>query len=197
MAHSAHSARGVTSHSTIWMHSATRRAATDSAVVGAFGGREASDSTALGAKTHPKSSRKRARDALGTPRGTQERSEGVLDASWDVPGASRERPESPQRRPRTPKRAPGEIWERAEANKIDAKSRPGAKKSSLFHAARSRSAVGAIFRRFRSIFGFSAESANPRKYCACQQKQRFGTSHRESSHSRDATSKNDENRSRI
>ena len=40
----------------------------------------------------PKSSQNRSRDALGTPRGAQVRSEGVLGASRDVPGASRERP---------------------------------------------------------------------------------------------------------
>ena len=124
---------------------------------------------------------------------------GVPERPWRLSGHSRSAPdmdnwESPQRRPRTPKRAPGKVQERAEATKIDAKSRPGAKKSSFGRATWLQRSVEANFRRFLSIFGFFAKSANPPKYCACQQKQRFGPSRCESSRSRDVTSKSDENR---
>ena len=99
-----------------------------------------------------------------------------------------------QGRPGTPERATWIAWERAEATKIDAKSRPGAKKSSFGRATWLQRSVEANFRRFLPIFGFFAKSANPPKYCACQQKQRFGPSRCESSRSRDVTSKSDENR---
>ena len=134
------------------------------------------------------------RDAPWQPRASRWRLGSVSGASWGVLGAPWERPETLQGRPGTPERAPGSVRERPEATKIDAKSRPGAKKSICFRAVRSRSVVGAIFRRFSSIFGFFVKSANPPKYCACQQKQRFGPSRRESSRSRDVTSKNLENR---
>ena len=129
---------------------------------------------------HPRASGRRLGSASGAPRG--------------VPGAPRERPESLPGHPGTPERATGSAQERAEATKIDAKRRPGAKKSSCSRAVCLRSDVGSIFRRFSSIFGFFAKSANPPKYCACQQKQRFGPSRCESSRSRDVPSKNDENR---
>ena len=143
---------------------------------------------------HPKSTHNRSREPLGTPRGNQEHPDGVSGASWGVLGAPRECPETVQGHLGTPERAPGSVWERPEETKIDSKSRPGAKKSICFRAVRSRSVVGAIFQRFSSIFGFSVKSANPPKYCACWQKQRFGPSRRESSRSRDITSKNLENR---
>ena len=143
---------------------------------------------------HPKSTHNRSREPLGTPRGNQEHPDGISGASWGVLGAPRECPETVQGHLGTPERAPGSVWERPEETKIDTKSRPGAKKSIFFRAVRSRSVVGAIFRRFSLIFGFSVKSANPPKYCACWQKQRFGPSRRELSRSRDVTSKNLENR---
>ena len=64
----------------------------------------------------------------------------------------------------------------------------------VVRTARSRTIVGAIFRRTGSIFGVVATPANPPKYRACQQKRRFGTSRCTTSCSHDVTSKNDENR---
>ena len=69
--------------------------------------------------------------------------------------------EGRQGRPGTPESRPWSAWERAKATKIDAKSRPRAEKSSFLRVAHSQSIVGAMFRRFWSIFGFSAKSANP------------------------------------
>ena len=65
----------------------------------------------------------------------------------------------------------------------------------LVHTARSRTIVGAFFRRNVSLFGVVAMRANPPKYRACQQKRRFGTSCCTSSWSHDLPSKNDQNRS--
>ena len=114
---------------------------------------------------HPKSTQNRSRDPLGTHLGVQERPEGVSGASWgtsrSIPGVLRECPEGRQGCPGTPESGPWSAWERAEATKIDAKSRPGAEKSSFLRAARLQSIVGAIFRRFWSICGFSAKSAIP------------------------------------
>ena len=118
--------------------------------------------TVLGeALRHPKSSPNRSGDALGTPRGIQERSKSVPRAFRDVRGTSRKRPESAQRRPRTSKNASGRVWELVEASKIDAKSSPEPKKSGFSCTARSRSGVGTITYQFRSIVGFAAKSANP------------------------------------
>ena len=64
----------------------------------------------------------------------------------------------------------------------------------VVRTARSRTIVGAIFRRTGSIFGVVATPANPPKYRACQQKRRFGTSRCTTSCSHDVTSKNNENR---
>ena len=64
-------------------------------------------------------------------------------------------PEGPKGRPRTPQGAPGSAPERPVAAKIGAEWRPEAKNSRFCRAARSRSTVEAIFRRFLSIFGFS------------------------------------------
>ena len=135
------------------------------------------------------------RPSWGAPwrqRASRRRLGSVSGASWGVPGAPWERPESPQGRPETPGRAPESVRERAEATKIDAESRPQAKTPSFFRSARSRSVVGPIFRRFSSVFGFSAKPANPLKYCACQQKQRVGPLRCESRRSFEATSKNHE-----
>ena len=60
---------------------------------------------------------------------------------------------------------------------------------SFWHAARSRSVVQAMFYRVFSILHFFAEPANPLKYCACQQKRRFGPVRSESSSPRHGTSK--------
>jgi hypothetical protein len=122
----------------------------------------------------PGSNQNRAKIGPGTfsgrpeaPRASRRRLGSVSGASRGIPGAPRERPEGPQGCPGTPTRASRSARECAEATKIDAKSRPGATKSSFLRAARSRSTVGAIFRRFVSISGFFAKSANPLKYCAC------------------------------
>ena len=148
----------------------------------------------LGApKIESKSVPGRSRDAPWRPRASWKHHGSFSGASRDVPGSLRERPGGDQRHPRMPKRTPGSVQERAEATKIDAKSRPGAKKSSFGRATWLQRSVEANFRRFLSIFGFFAKSANPPKYCACQQKQRFGPSRCESSRSHDAISKNDEN----
>ena len=88
----------------------------------------------------------------------------VPEASWGIPGVPRQRPGGSPSDPGTPKRTPGGAQERAEASKIDAKWRRGAKKTCLFHATRSRSIVGAISCRFWSIFGVFAKSANPLKH---------------------------------
>ena len=95
----------------------------------------------------------------------------VREASRERPGGilghprrARATPGGSPSDPGTPKRTPGGAQERAEASKIDAKSRRGAKKTCLFHATRSRSIVGAISCRFWSIFGVFAKSANPPKH---------------------------------
>ena len=119
------------------------------------------------APEHPKSTQNRSRDPLGTPpwrpRAFGRHPGSVLEASRGAPGTPRDRPEGPQERPGTPGGASGSTRERSGAAKIDAKSRPGAQKSIFFRAARSRSVVIAIFRRFLSIFGFFVKSANPPK----------------------------------
>ena len=114
------------------------------------------------ASGHPKSTQNRSWD--DTPwraRASRRRLGSVLGASRSVPGAPLDRPEGRQGRPGTPERAAGSVREHAEATKIDAKSHPGAKKSSFSRAARLRSIVGAMFRPCWLIFGFSAKSANP------------------------------------
>ena len=94
-------------------------------------------------------------------RASRRRLRSVPGASRSVPGALRECPKGRQGRPGTPEMTPWSARERAEATKIDAKSRPGAEKSSFLRAAHSQSIVGAIFRRFSSTFAFSAKCANP------------------------------------
>ena len=80
-------------------------------------------------------------------------------ASRARPGSARTAPKVVQGRPGTPKRAARSIRERAEATKIDAESRPEAKKSSFYRSTQSRSLDGTIFRRILSIFGVFAKSA--------------------------------------
>ena len=92
------------------------------------------------------------RDVPWRPRASRWRLGSVLGASRGVLGAPRERPETLRGRPGRPERAPGSVRERAEATKIDAKSRPGAKKSSFCRAAPSQSLLRAVFRRFRVVF---------------------------------------------
>ena len=71
------------------------------------------------------------RDTPWRPRASRRRLGSVLGASRGVPGAPRERLGVSQGRPGTPERVSWSAWERAEATKIDAKSRPGLKKSSF------------------------------------------------------------------
>ena len=85
----------------------------------------------------------------------------VPNASQERLSSSRERLESPQRRPGTAKKASRTVREHAEAAKIDAESRPEAKKSGIVHASRSRSIVGPIFCQFGSIFNLAAKPVNP------------------------------------
>ena len=85
----------------------------------------------------------------------------VLNASQERLSTSRERLESPQRRPGTAKKASRTVREHAEAPKIDAESRPEAKKSGIVHTSRSRSIVGPIFCQFGSNFNLAAKPANP------------------------------------
>ena len=79
-------------------------------------------------------------------RASRRRLRSVSGASRSVPGVLRECLESRQARPRTPERAPWSARDRAEATKIDAKSRPRAEKSRFLRAAHSQSIVRAIYR---------------------------------------------------
>ena len=146
-------------------------------------------------KIDSKSIPRPSRDAPWCPRAFGRHPRSVLEASRGAPGTPRDRPEGPQERPGTPGGAPGSARECFGAAKIDAKSRPGAQKSIFSRAARSRSVVAAIFRRFLSIFGLFVKSANPPKYRTCRQNQGFGHSRYESRRSRNVTSKTIENRS--
>ena len=134
------------------------------------------------------------RDAPWRSRASRRRLGTISGASRSVPGEPRKRPKGPQGRLGTPERTPRSARELTEATKIDAQSRLEAQEESFFDTTRSWSTVKPIFRRFLSIFGLSAMSANPLKYRACQQNQGFGRSRGESSRSRDAASKNLENR---
>ena len=116
----------------------------------------------LGApKSESKSLPGPSRETPWRERASRRRLRSVSGASRSVPGVLRECLESLKGRPGTPERAHWSAWERAEAIKIDAKSRPRAEKSSFLRAEHSQSIVGAIFRHFSSIFVFSAKSANP------------------------------------
>ena len=117
---------------------------------------------------HRKWTQNRCLDPLGRPRGVQERPEDVSGASRERPGAS-PAPSGSARRvakgaPERQKRAPWSAWERAAATKIDAKSRPGTKKSSCLGTVRSQTDFHSIFTRFRSIFGCSRKSFGERSH---------------------------------
>ena len=133
-------------------------------------------------------------DLVGTPYGILKapRScpKSVSGASWGVPSTPQQHQEGPQGRPGALKGAPWSVWERAEATKIEAETHTGWKTVSFWHAARSRSVVQAKFYRVFSILHVFAEPANPLKYCACQQKRRFGPVRSESSRLRHGTSQN-------
>ena len=101
---------------------------------------------------HPKSTKNRSRDPLRTPRGVQERPEGVSGASRERPGASparrgsvrrvakgapgrqKGRPGAPGSAPRRPKSTLSRVRDRNESH--------------FLRAPRSRGIAGAIFRRF-------------------------------------------------
>ena len=138
------------------------------------------DGDSLDGPTAPKSASRPSQERLGS----------VLGRPRNAPAASRGSPRPPQAR----KGAPGGIRERADATKIEAESHSGGKASNLFRAARLGSVVRALLPRVSAILTCFAESANPLKYCASQQKRRFGTGHSESSRPRDGTSKNEEKR---
>ena len=140
----------------------------------------------------------------GHSRASPTHSGSVLGACWDhprravgVPGGS----------PRSLKVA----WERQNGRpglsrsargplnftKIDAKFRPGAKKTRLFRATSSKILFAAMFQRFLSVLGFFVECLNLQKYCACRQKQGFGTSQFKSSSLRNAASKDKKKRGKT
>ena len=97
------------------------------------------------------------RDTPWRPRASRRRLGSVSGASWSVPGALRECPEGHQERPGTPERAPWSAWERAEATKIDAKSRPGTKNSSCLGTVHSQTDFRSIFARFSIDFRMFAQ----------------------------------------
>ena len=81
-----------------------------------------------------------------------------------VSGRPRRVPEPPRRSPRPPPGTRKSARERPGARRGDQNRRQvasGSGKIEFSLRARSRSIVGAIFRRFWPIFGFSAKSANP------------------------------------
>ena len=137
----------------------------------------------------------------GHSRASPTHSGSVLGACWDhprravgAPGGSprslkvaRERQNG---RPGLSRSVPGPL----NLTKIDAKFRPGAKKTRLFRATSSKILFAAMFQRFLSVFGLFVECLNLQKYCTCQQKQRFGPSQSKSSSVRNAASKNKKNR---
>ena len=127
------------------------------------------------------------------PKVSRERLGSVSGASRSVPSAPWECPEGLQGRPGTPVRALRIAWERAAATNIDAKLRPGAKKSSFRYAARSQSIVEAIFRRILSIFVLFPKIREPRSVRPWPHGTGFGTCQKQSSRLREVTSKNDEN----
>ena len=97
------------------------------------------------------------RDTPWRPRASRRRLGSVSGASRSVPGALRECPEDRQGRPGTPERAPWSAWERAEATKIDAKSRPGTKNSSCLGTVHSQTDFRSIFARFSIDFRMFAQ----------------------------------------
>ena len=95
--------------------------------------------------------------ALGRPRASQRRLGSVAVARGGVNGAPQDRPKGAPGRPGTPERAPGSVRERAEATQIDAKSRPGTKKSSFLRTVRSQTDFRPIFARFALDFRMIAQ----------------------------------------
>ena len=137
----------------------------------------------------------------GHSRASPARSGSVLGACWENPrravgapgGSPRSLKVAPERqngRPGLSRSVPGPL----NLTKIDAKFRPGAKKTSLFRATSSKILFATMFQRFLYVFGLFVECLNLQKYCACQQKQRFGPSQSKSSSVRNAASKNKKNR---
>ena len=126
------------------------------------------------ASGHPKSTQNRFRDPLGTPRGVQERPEGVSGASRERPGASparsgsarrvtksapgrqKGRPGAPGSAPRRPKSTPSRVreqkfelsWHGSLADRFSIDFRPIFDRFSDVRARRSGSALAANFDRF-------------------------------------------------
>ena len=116
----------------------------------------------------------RPQDTLGTPRGAQERPEGVSGASRErlgaypacpraaqaipkaTPGHQKERPGAPRSVPRRPKLMPSRVRDRGSRF--------------IFGAASAGSVVRAIYRRSCLISDSFAKFANPPKYRACRSK---------------------------
>ena len=119
---------------------------------------------------------------------------GSSQASCGAPGGSptslKVAPERQNGCPGLSRSVPGPL----NLTQIDAKFRPGAKKTRLFRATSSKILFAAMFQRFLSVFGLFVECLNLQKYCACQQKHRFGPSQSKSSSARNAASKNKKNR---
>ena len=100
--------------------------------------------------------------------------------SKEAPGHQKERPGAPGSTSRRPESMPSRVWEwkhRVFPVRL------------LCEAASER-----FFIDFQRFFVFFANAANPRKCCACQQKQRFGFSRCESSRPCEGTSNNDRKR---
>ena len=113
-----------------------------------------------------------------------------MGAPGGSPRSLKVAPERQNGRPGLSRSVPGPL----NLTKIDAKFRPGAKKTRLFRATSSKILFAAMFQRFLYVFGLFVECLNLQKYCACQQKQRFGPSQSKSSSVRNAASKNKKNR---
>ena len=90
-------------------------------------------------------------------RASRRRLRSVPGASRSVPGALRECPKGRQGRPGTPEMTPWSARERAEATKIDAKSRPGTKNSSGLGTVRLQTDFRSIFARFSIDFRMFAQ----------------------------------------
>ena len=127
-----------------------------------------------GSPGHPKSRQIRCRETPGTPRGAQERPEGVLGASRERPGASparsgsarrvtksapgrqKGRPGAPGSAPRRPKSTPSRVrnkkfelsWHGSLADRFSVDFRPIFDRFSDVRARRSGSALAANFDRF-------------------------------------------------
>ena len=155
----------------------------------------------------PKSIQNRSQDHPEGPKSLQGHSRAspahsgsVLGACWDHPrravgapgGSPRSLKVAPERqngRPGLSRSVPGPL----NFTKIDAKFRPGAKKTRLFRATSSKIFFAAMFQQFLSVFSLFVKCLNLQKYCACMQKQRFGPSQSKSSSLRNAASENKKN----